>query len=72
MDQRIELIESSRVNEEIDPLPGRDSEMIVTLWTDLEVALDLLAVDDAPAVIALDPEALWNRHLPGIGTLRPG
>ena len=33
--------------------------MIVTFWTDLQVAVNLLPVDDLFTGVAFDPETLW-------------
>src|SRR4029077_9907774 len=43
------------------PLGSREPEVIAAFGTDLEVAGQLLVVEDLPAVLALDPEPF--RHL---------
>jgi len=57
------LLERAVVDEGRDPLPGADPEGVAALGTDAAGAVDLGAVDDLLAGLALDPESLGDRHL---------
>src|SRR5207237_208060 len=43
------------VEEEFESLARGQPEVVAAFWTDVEVSLDLFAVDDFFAVVALDP-----------------
>jgi len=53
----LHLQERVLVDQKGKPLRCRDAEMVVAFRADLEVFLDLFAVDDLLAVVALDPQA---------------
>ena len=57
------LLERAVVDEGRDPLPGADPEGVVALGADAAGAVDLGAVDDLLAGLALDPEPLGDHHL---------
>jgi len=54
----IPFFEGTEIDEQSDPLSDRDREVILALRADLVIPVDLLAVDDFPAVIALEPHPL--------------
>ena len=57
---RVALLERSRIQEEVESLPGGETEGLATAGTALGVLLDVGPVDGFPAALALDPQALGD------------
>ena len=59
---RVDLNERTLIEDQTDPLESTDSEMVIAFWANIQIALDLLAVDDLVAILALGPETFGHMN----------
>ena len=61
---RIHFNEGAGVNDQLDPFTGGDAKMVITLWADIEITLNLFGIYDFITVFAFGPNPFGDLLLP--------
>jgi hypothetical protein len=63
VDPAVPLLKAPLIQHQLEPILYREWKMIITLGADPKVSLKLLAINNLPAVVTLDPQAFRNFYL---------